>query len=131
MDDRPFGRSKITVEERNFGSSSKWTAHIRTFGHSPFLRCGAVHSDGSKITYTYRPNGRYFSVNLDQRPFRQSKITLVGSNFGPSKSTIVERNFGPSKITVVDRNFGPSKTTIVDRYFGPSKITVVDRNFGP
>ena len=86
--------------------------------------------DGSKITYMYRPNGRHFFVNLDKRPFRQSKITLVGSNFGPSKSTVVERNFGPSKITVVDRNFGPSKITIVDRNFGPSKITVVDRNFG-
>ena len=44
----------------------------------------------------YCPNGQHFFVNLDERPFRQSKITLVGSNFGPSKSTVVERNFGRS-----------------------------------
>ena len=70
----------------------------------------------------YCPNKQHISVNLDQCPFRQSKITLVGKNFDPSKSTVVERNFGLSKITVVDRNFGPSKTTIVDRYFGHPKL---------
>ena len=69
----------------------------------------------------YCPNEQHISVNLDQCPFRQSKITLVGSNFGPFKSIVVERNFGPSRITVVDRNFGPSKTMIVDRYFGHPK----------
>ena len=91
-----------------------------TYVHSDslFLQCRVVHLDGSKSTYTYRPNGRHFFVNLDKRPFRQSKITLVGSNFGPSKCTVVERNFGPSKITVVDRNFGPSKITVFDRNFG-------------
>ena len=131
MDDRPLGQFKITVEERNFGSLYKWTAHIRTYGHSPFLPCGAVHLDASKITYTYRPNGQHFSAHLDQRLFRQSKITLVGSNFGLYKSTVVERNFRPSKMTVVDHNFGPSKTRVMDRYFEPSKITVVYHNFGP
>ena len=71
-----------------------------------------------------------FSVSLDQRLFRQSKILLVGSNFGLSKITVVERNCGLSKITMVDRSFGPSKTNIVDCYFGPSKIMVVDHNLG-
>ena len=85
------------VEELNFESLSKWTAHTCKFGHSPFLQCGAVHLDGSKIMYTSCPNGRYFSLNLDQRFFRQSKITLVGSNFGPPKSMVVERNIGLSK----------------------------------
>ena len=54
---RKIGWSKITVEERIIGSLSKWTAHISTFGQSPFLRCGAVHWEGSKMTYMYRPNG--------------------------------------------------------------------------
>ena len=53
LDDRPFGQSKITVEEHNFGSLSKWTADIHKFGHSPFLQCGAIHLDGSKIMYIY------------------------------------------------------------------------------
>ena len=64
----------------------------------------------------------HFSLNLNQHLFRQSKITLVGSNFEPSKSTVVERNFGPSKITVVDCNFGSSKTTIVDRFLDRPKL---------
>ena len=122
MDDRPFGRSKITVEERNFRSLSKWTAHIRTFRHSPFLRCRVHHLDGSKSMYTYRPNGRYFFVNLDKRPFSQSKIMLVGCNFGPSECKVVECNFGSSKITVLDSNFGPSKW---------SKWLTYIRKFGP
>ena len=74
-----------------------------------------------------------YIVNLDQCPFRQSKITLVGSNFGPSKTMDVEHNFGLSKITVVDRNFGPSKSTIVDHYFGHPKLrlwtAILDRSF--
>ena len=132
---RKFGRPSIRTvqnygEEPNFGSLSKWTAYIGTFGHSPYLRCRAIHLDGSKITYTYRPNGRHFFVNLDKRPFSQPQITLLGSNFGPFNSAVVERNFGPCKIKVVDSNFGWSKILILNRNFGPSKITVVDRNFG-
>ena len=52
---------------RNCKFLSNWMAHIFTFGHSPFLRCGAVHLDGSKITLKYRPNGQHISVNLDKR----------------------------------------------------------------
>ena len=86
--------------------------------------------------YMYHPNGRHFFVNLDKRPFRQSKITPVGSIFGPSKSTVVERNFRPFKITVVGQCFGPSKILVVDRTFRPfffymSKWLTYIRTFGP
>jgi hypothetical protein len=49
--DRYFGPSKVTVVDRNFG---------QIFFRSSFL---------------------FLSVNLDQCPLRQSKTTLVGSNF--------------------------------------------------
>ena len=69
-----------------------------------FLPCGFP-----ELLYVYVSSKcMIFFVNLDKCPFRQSKITLVGSNFGPSKSTVVERNFGPSKIKVLDSSFGPS-----------------------
>ena len=65
----------------------------------------------------YRSNEQHIFENLDQCPFRQSKLMLFCSNFDPLKSTVVGRNFGTSKITVVARNFRLSKTTIVDHYF--------------
>ena len=49
------------------------------------------------------------SVNLDQRPIGQSKITVVDRNFKLSKSTVVVRNSDKSKIMDVDQNFGKSK----------------------
>ena len=127
----------------NFGSLSNWTAPICLFGNSPFLLCGAVHLDGSKNIYMYCPNGQHISVNLDQPPIVQSKITFAGCNFelskitivccnfGPSKSPVAEHNFGPFKITALDHNFGPSKTTVVDPNFVLSKIRIVCRYFGP
>ena len=66
------------------------------------------------------PNWRHFPVNLDERLFRQSKITLVSSNFGPSNSKVLECNFGPYKSMVVERNFGSSKIKVVDRNFEPA-----------
>ena len=73
--DHIFGPSKITVGDRNFGPS-KITVGDRNFGPS-------------KITVVDRNFGLIFfpsfflflSVNLDQCPLRQSKTTLVGSNF--------------------------------------------------
>ena len=66
-----------------------------TFGHSPFLRCGAVHLDGSKIMYKYRPNGRHISVNLNQHPIGQSRIPIVGCFSRPSKITSHRWSIGP------------------------------------
>ena len=37
-----FGMSKIYIVLHNFASMSNWVAQIRTFGHCPFLQCGAV-----------------------------------------------------------------------------------------
>ena len=62
--------------------------HICTFGHSLFVWYRTVHLDGSKIMYMHRPNGWHFPVNLDKRLFRQSKITLIGRNYGLSKITV-------------------------------------------
>ena len=94
-----------------------WTKSIFTVQSRPFGRIQNYVYTSSKWTD--------FFVNLDKRPFRQSKMTVVGSNFGPSKSTVVECNFGLSKIRLL------TKITIVDRNFGLSKITVVDRHFKP
>ena len=72
--------------------------------------------------FLYCPNEQHISINLDQCPFRQSKIMFVGTNFVQSKSVVVEHNFLLFKITAVDHNFGPSKTKIVDNYFGHPKL---------
>ena len=69
--DHTFGPSKITVGDRNFGPS-RITMVARNFG--PFV-----------LYLWYCPNEKHISVNLDQCPFRQSKITLVGSNLARPK----------------------------------------------
>ena len=45
FDDCPFGQSKIMIVGHNFDSPSKWTAHMRSFEHCPFLRYGIIHLD--------------------------------------------------------------------------------------
>ena len=45
LDKRPFRQFKITIVRRYFESPSNWMADINTFGHSPFLLCGAAHLD--------------------------------------------------------------------------------------
>ena len=110
MDLRPNGRlTYVHLDIVHFYGveSSIWT--------DPKVRIRIVQMDKKKI------------VNLDKCPFRQSKITLVGSNFVLSKSTVVERNFGPSKVTVVDRNFW----TVQNNCWGPSFWTVQNYGWGP
>ena len=105
-----------------FGLLSNWTAPLCLFGNSLFLLCGAVHLNGSKNIYMYYPNGQRISVNLDQPPIVQSKITVAGCNFELSKITIVCRNFGPSKSRVAEHNFGPFKITGLDHNLDHPKL---------
>ena len=120
----------MTVEERNFGSLSNWTAHISIFGHSSFLRCDpSIWTDPLWMCIVQMHN--IFPEIWTSVHFGSPILCLC--KFGPSKSTVVEGNFGPSKIIVVDHNCGPAKiwlwTVIMNRSKLQLWIVILDKQF--